>query len=219
MSNAVGATCIERNLDALHHHFLQILPRIETHAQVYFRHLRCPGRREDAIAETVAVSWKWFLRLNEQGKNVDEFVSTLATYAARHVRSGRRLCGQERARDALSKLAQRRHGFCVEPLAPSTRRDQESIYSDPHGQRLMDAYEERLRNNTQTPVADQAAFRVDYPEWLAQLGPRSREIAADMMLDFSTNELAQKHKLTAGRISQMRREFCRDWRRFHGEEV
>ena len=57
---------------ALHAHFLQILPRIETHARIHFRHLRCPGKRDDAIAEVVAVTWKWFLRIVEQQKNVDE---------------------------------------------------------------------------------------------------------------------------------------------------
>jgi hypothetical protein len=43
-------------------------------------------------------------------------VSTLATVAARAVRSGRRVCGQERAKDELSALAQQRHGFVVEKL-------------------------------------------------------------------------------------------------------
>ena len=39
-----------------------------------------------------------------------------------------------------------------------------------------------------------------------------------MALDLATHELAAKHKLTAGRISQMRRELHSDWQRFHGEE-
>jgi hypothetical protein len=37
---------------------LELLPAIETHARIYFRHLRCPGRKEDAVAEAVALSWK-----------------------------------------------------------------------------------------------------------------------------------------------------------------
>jgi hypothetical protein len=217
MSEPVGASPIERDIDALHHHFLVILPRIEAHAQVYFRFLKCPGRRADAIAETVAVAWRWYLRITEQGKDVTEFVTTLATYAVRHVRSGRRLCGAERAKDVLSKLAQQRHNFKVEPLSCSTRRSYENFHADPHGQDLMDAYEERLRDSTVTPPPDAAAFRIDYPAWLAQLGPRNRAIIADMVLDLGTCELAQKHKVSAGRISQMRREFYLDWRRFHRE--
>jgi hypothetical protein len=217
MANTGGPQSVPQSIQDLHAAFLEILPRIELHARIYFRWLKCPGRRADAVAETVAISWRWFLRLTEQRKDVTEFVSTLASYAVRHVRSGRRLCGQEKSKDVLSPLAQQRHHFKVEPLNCSTQRDHESLYSDSHGQQHMDAYEARLRDNTQSPVADQAAFRVDYPQWLAQLGLRSREIIADMTLDHSTNELAQKYQLSAGRISQMRREFYLDWRRFHRE--
>jgi hypothetical protein len=201
----------------LQQHFLAILPRIEDHAQFSFHHLKCPGRRADAIAEPVAISWKWFLRLNEQGKDVNSFVSTLARFAVRHIRSGRKLCGQEMAKEALSRLTQHRHSFKVESLATSTRRSHESIYADPHGQEQMDVVEERLKDNTQSPVPEQAAFRIDYPAWLCQLGPRNREVAQDMALEHSTLALARLHKVTPARISQLRRQFHQDWQRFHGE--
>ena len=70
-----------------------------------------------------------------------------------------------------------------------------------------------------TPPDEQAAFRIDYRVWLAQLGDRNRRIAEDMALDHSTKELATMHRLSQGRISQLRREFHLDWRRFHGEAV
>jgi hypothetical protein len=205
------------SLAALHQHFLAILPRIETHAQICFRYLHCPGKREDAVAEVIALAWKWFLRLVEQGKDIDEFVTTVADFAVRHVRAGRRLCGQEPWKDVLSFSAQQRNGFRVEPLPQSTRRCWDSVHSAPHGQDHMNAFEERLRDNTQSPVADQAAFRIDFPVWLMQLGPRNREIAQDMTCDLRTGELAAKYGTTAGRISQLRRELHLDWRRFHGE--
>jgi hypothetical protein len=204
-------------LAALHEHFLAILPRIETHARVTFRALRCPGRRADAVAETVAVAWCWFVRLERQGKNVDEFVSALASYAARHVRSGRRLVCSEKAKDVLSPVAQHRHGFQVRPLASSTQCSHETLYGEPHGQDQVDALEQHLRDNTHSAVSELAAFRIDYPAWLRRLGPRQRAIVADMTLAHSTGELARTHKVSPARISQMRREFYEDWRRFHGE--
>jgi hypothetical protein len=207
---------VSTNPRALHAHFLAILPRIETHARIRFRHLRCPGRRDDAIAEVVAVCWKWYLRLVEQGKDIDEYVGTLADFAVRHVRSGRRLCGQERAKDAMSPLAQRRHNFGVEPLAsPTCRRG--ALYSDPRGQGRIDAFEERLRDDTRGPVPEQAAFRIDHPAWVSRLGERDRGIVGDMTLDLGTTELAAKHSVSPARISQLRREFHADYRRFHGE--
>jgi hypothetical protein len=226
----MNATCLPESIEvakrrapmdpwALHAHFLAILPRIETHAKIRFRYLRCPGRRDDAIAEVVAVCWKWFLRLDEQGKDIDEFVMAFADYAVRHVRSGRRLCGQVKSRDVCSPTAQRRHAFEVESLDGCTRRDFGALYADPQGQNYQDAYEDRLKDNTTTPVPDQVMFRIEFPLWLSRLGRRNREIAEDMTLELGTFELADKHKVSPGRISQLRREFHTDWQLFCGDLV
>ena len=63
--------------------FLSILPRIELHGRVSFRHLRCTGLRDDAVAEVVALAWKWHLQLAERGKDSTQFPGALAIYAAR----------------------------------------------------------------------------------------------------------------------------------------
>jgi hypothetical protein len=139
---------------SVHIRFLAILPRIETHGQIYFRHLKCPHRREDAVAEMVAICWRWFIRLVKQGKDPTQFPSALATFAARAVRAGRRLGRIERPKDVLSCRAQRLHGFRVESLPLSTRNTHENLYSVPHGQQRQDAFEERLRDNAVTPVPD-----------------------------------------------------------------
>jgi hypothetical protein len=76
-----------------------------------------------------------------------------------------------------------------------------------------------LRDNTHSPVPEQAAFRIDYPAWLRQLGSRNCKIAKDMVKDMRTKELAVKHGTSEGRISQLRRELHRDWLLFHGEPV
>src|SRR5690349_3985594 len=94
----------------LHLGFQLILPRLELHGRIFFRHVKCPHRRADAVQEMVALAWKWYLRLAERGKDVSDFVAAFITFAARAVKSGRRLCGQEKAKDVLSPVAQRRHG-------------------------------------------------------------------------------------------------------------
>src|SRR5262245_507607 len=38
----------------LHAGFLALLPRIETHARIFFRGVKCPGKRDDLIAEAIA---------------------------------------------------------------------------------------------------------------------------------------------------------------------
>src|SRR4051794_17307153 len=99
--------------------FTSFLPRIETHARIYFREIKCAIQRADCIAEVVAIAWKWFCRLMRRGKDATQFVSALASLAARAVKSGRRACGGDRTNDVLSPLAQRRHGFSVQSL-PTT---------------------------------------------------------------------------------------------------
>ena len=85
--------------DRLHAGFLALLPRIETHAKIHFRHVRCPGKRDDLVAEAVAVAWKWYVRAVEVGKDPADFPAAFAFKAASHARAGRRLCRADSAGD------------------------------------------------------------------------------------------------------------------------
>jgi hypothetical protein len=203
----------------LHTAFFSILPRIELHAHVYFRDFRCPQRKADAIQETVAISWNWFVRLVERGKDPLSFPMMLATYAARAVKCGRRLCGQENGKDVLSSMAQQRHEFGVESLPCSTASSHEDRYSAVHGQNRQDALEERLRDNMQTPVSEQVCFRIDFPDWLITLTPRERQLVRAMADSERTLDLSKRFDLSPARISQLRRELHNDWRRFLGDDL
>ena len=87
-----------------------VLPKVLAHGRVYFRHLRSAELKEEYIAEMVALAWKWHLRLAQRGKDATQFPTAIASFAARAVRSGRRLAGMERTKDVLSPLAQQRRG-------------------------------------------------------------------------------------------------------------
>jgi hypothetical protein len=201
----------------LHARFLRLLPKLETYARIAFRGITCPGKQEDRVQECVALGWKWFLRLSEQGKDVFDFPMAFAALLARAVRCGRKLCGQERAGDVLSFVAQARHGFRVERLPSSTRSPHEQLYADPHGQALLDALEERLRDNTLTPVPEQAAFRIDFPVCRGTRSERDRRVIDALMAGGRTRDVSQKFGLSPGRVSQLRRAFLEDWRRFTDE--
>jgi hypothetical protein len=183
--------------------FLSILPRIELHGRISFRFVRCPHLRADAVAEVVALAWKWHLRLAERGKDATRFPSTLATFAARAVRAGRRVCGRERAKDVLSPSAQRRRCFAVECLP-----DFSTLSSNPLA--------EALRDNTQTPPPEQVAFRLDFPAWLRTRTERDRRLAEDLMTGERTQDVSTKFGLSPARVSQLRRDFHDDWQRFCG---
>jgi hypothetical protein len=178
-----------------------IMPKVLSHGRVYFRHLKSADRKEECIAEMVALTWRWHLRLAERGKDAARFPTALATFAARAVRSGRRLAGMDRAKDALSPQARQRHGFAVGTLPD---------YSTLDGSPLHEA----LHDNTQSPVGEQVCFRIDFPAWRAGRTERDRRVLDDLMLGERTLAVAGKHGLSPGRVSQLRRELHDDWEFF-----
>jgi hypothetical protein len=177
---------------------------LQSHAEVCLRDVRCLDERAELRAELFALGWCWFLHLVQQGKRPEHFPTALATFAGRAVRSGRRLCGQLSAKDVLSPAAQRRHGFAVGPL-PEVSTCSGSVI------------DEALHDNTHTPPDEQAAFRLDFPAWVGRRSNRDRRLIGDMVRGERTRDLAARFGLTAGRISQLRREFHDDWSAFCGD--
>jgi hypothetical protein len=192
--------------------FLALLPKIRTCAFIYFRHIPCADTKADKVAETIALAWKWYRRLEEQGKDVARFPSAFVTYLTRSVGCGRRVCGLERGRDVLNPVAQRRYGFKVESLPTSTRNSLENLYAHSHGQKLQDAFEERLRDNTQSPVPDQAAFRIDWPTYFNSLTDRDRKLAEFLSLGHTAKQAASAFGISPARVTQLRQQWCREWR-------
>jgi hypothetical protein len=43
---------------ALHARFLKLLPRVQVHGRIFFRHIKCRETREECIAEMVALAWR-----------------------------------------------------------------------------------------------------------------------------------------------------------------
>jgi hypothetical protein len=190
--------------DELHAAFLTILPRIELHGRCFFRHKK-GDKRGEAIAEMVALAWRSFVNCVRNGKDPTQWPTALACYAARAVHNGRRLCGQERINDVLSPRAQQQHNFTVVSLPEG---------SSLHG----NVFDEALIDNTQTPVPDRVSFRLDFPTWRLSRSDRDRRVIDDLMVGERTLDVADKHGLTAGRVSQLRRDFYLDWQRYCGVE-
>jgi hypothetical protein len=193
-----AAATLTPTLARLQTRFLAVMPRIETHARISFRHLKCPHQREEAVAECLALTWAWFVRLVRRGKNPEAFISVLADFAARAVSSGRRLCGQEKVNEVLSPVAQRRHGFTVQRLHPL-------------GTPLGNPWDEAVQDNTQTPVSAQVVFRVDFPAWWRTRTKRDQPLIDRLLRSERTGTVAQIFDLSPGRIAQLRRQFHADW--------
>jgi len=187
-----------------HAGFLAMLPKIVTCARVAFRAYAAEAK-EDAVQQVVANALVAYVRLAELDKLAAAFPTVLARFAIAQVRDGRMVGTQANAKDVLSYYARRRKGFIVQRL---------DVFDEAEGE-----WREAVVEDCQTPVPDQVAFRIDFPEWLAMLSRRDRRIATRMAVGGTTNELARQFRLTAGRISQKRQELFASWREFHGEPV
>ena len=125
----------------------------------------------------------------------------MAAYATRAVKSGRRLCGQEKSKDVLSPLAQARCGFTVSPF-PKPARSATTLTT---------------KHFTTTPrprFPIRSASASIFPAWLATRTERDRRIIGELMLGERTLDVSQKYQVSPARISQLRREYLEDWSTF-----
>jgi hypothetical protein len=189
MSTLSSITAPTHPLSYLRTRFLAILPKIERHGRYYFRRLRCHHRKEEAVAEMVALAWHWSVRLAQRGKDACAFPTVLAGFAARHVNRGRHLCGMERSTEMLSSFSQQRHGFGVESLPLNIPSSHNPLT-------------EALHDNTQTPVPDQVAFRVDFPNWRRTRTKRDRFRAAGLTGNQATQSERRKRWMHDRNLTQ-----------------
>jgi hypothetical protein len=183
--------------------FTAVLPRIVRHARVQFCHIKCWHTKEDKIAEVQAHCWKWVRLLHKARKRWWSFVSRLADFAVRAVKSGRKIAGMT-VKDVMSEINQARKGYCLCKLPD---------FSTESTNPLVEA----LTDNTQTPVDDAVAFRIDFPAWMARHSDRDRALLTDMAMNHRTKDLADRYQMSEGRVSQKRREFHKDWERYTGD--
>jgi hypothetical protein len=161
------------------------------------------GRNDDAVSECVAIAWKWVRGLVERGRNPFSFRCKLAQLVVRAVRSGRRLVGKLKAKDAMNPQAWQRHGFTVSKLP-----DFSTESANPLAMALAD-------HGTADP-ADHAAFRIDWPLFLAAQPERYQKLAALFALGESNQTVARTLGLSQGRTTQMRKALRDRWQELHG---
>ncbi len=182
-----------------HDDFLPLLPIIRRYAGRAF--FRWPAdHREEAIAETTAAALVSFIRLKRRGKNPFDFPTRLVRWAITHVLAGRRVGSPYNSHDVMSRAAQIRHDLDVESF---TR---------------LGYWHYSLIDHSRAPVPDQVCFRLDFAAWLKTRSLRDQRIALLLAEGYSTNEVAQRFQVSAGRISQLRRELCDSWEQFQADE-
>jgi len=203
--NVISKSLSVRRFEDWHAGFLAVLPAIQTHAGILLRHLPFE-RRQEAIQEAVASAYVSYLRLAAKGRRDIAHPSTLAAFAVGHVRSGRHVGGsQDPARDVLSRVAHARHDFRTCSYHEYVARGGEwRRFAFTRGQAL---------------IPDRVAFRIDFNRWLKSLSGRDHQIVTALMSGERSWAVAERFDLSAGRVSQLRRRYERQWKIFQGETV
>ena len=76
---------------------------------------------------------------------------------------------------------------------------------------------EALRDDRRTPIPEQVAFRVDFPAWLRTIRPRDRQMALALARGDQAKQVAHQFNLSAGRVTQLRQKWRREWQIFRGQ--
>jgi len=196
------STRCKKTPPAWHAAFEEMIPVIETHARVSFRHLN-PDAREEAIQETICNACQAYARLAELGKTDLAYASVLASFGVAQVRDGRKVGNTLNIRDVSSDYCQQRKNLILERLD--------------HYDSEEDAWNQILVEDKHAGPAQIAATRIDFAAWLKTLKPRTRKIARFLSLGHRTKDTAKTFNTSTCRVSQLRRELYESWQSFCGE--
>ena len=187
-----------------HDKFSELLPSMRAQARYAFRNLT-PNARTDATQEVVVLAFVMFGNLVRAGRAHLAFATPLVQYAIRQYRVGRRVGIPINCNDVTSEQAQRARGFKLKSLDRC-----ESATGE---------WREVLVEDRRAGPAETAAARIDLTTWYRSLPVRNRKLAKVLATGETTGAVAKKFKVSAGRISQVRRELEQSWVAYQAEPV
>jgi len=159
--------------------FAQSIPEFERMVRSQFRD-HGQEAREELVQNALALAWKYFHRLVQQGRGSEQIMRSVLWYAVKQTRCGRSVSGCPKAKDAMDQRAKR----------------------------VVFEHCELGDFVSKTTPPDQAAsFRLDIPEFIATLTERQQKMADGLMAGGTTAEVAKQIGVTASSVSQFRRRF------------
>jgi len=190
--------------------YAKMLPSIKRHARIAFRYLN-PEEKEERVQNVLCNTWESLVRLARRGKLDKAFPSILAKFAEKQTRDHRITGGHLDVKDVLSPYCQAKKNVKVERLDKYDRVNER--WFDPE-----DCCHELLAESRNATPADLAASRIDFSDWMHSLPVRHRRIAQYLSVGNRTSDAAKKFRVSAGRISQLRKELAANWQRFVGDD-
>lgn len=178
-------------INDLQNYFVQHHAEMRRLAHFHFRRLE-PDQRQEAIQNTLALAWKFLYALFEQGRlHHPKTWNGVLWYAIQQTRCGRKPQGKMRSQDAYECRRRGRVKFEFVDL------------QDLIGRR--------------TAVIDQVIFKVDVQRFVSTLTPRQQMLTYELASGERTKDVAQKHGVTPGAVSQFRAKFKKLYDEFFAE--
>jgi len=175
--------------------FMALLPAIQKHARRLIQR-SCLRDRDESLQAAVAYAAVGFARLAALGQAHKGYPSTLARFGLKQHRAGRLVGGRVNSHDVGSAKCRVRNGCMIESF---------------------EDWNEVLAENRRATPAEIAALRIDFADWLRSVSSRDRQLVALLARGETTQNAAVLLGVSAGRISQLRRELFVSWQRFQGE--
>lgn len=184
-------------LGALREHWLELQRSVERWARKRWGRELDPDALEELTQEASCLAWEWALAGIERDKRLWEHPGGLARLAVRAARWEPRFGSGRAKREALTAPQELR--YC--PVEGWTGwLDALAVCPGPEPWEL-------------------AAARLDVPPWVRRLSKHKRRVARELAKGRGTCEVASLFGMSAGRVSQLRRELRDSWERYHGPEV
>ena len=193
----------DRHPEAIQARFLEQYPRI--HQLASFQHRRLHGDpRDEAIAETIARTWKAYLEKALSGLDPTLLLKSMVHYAALHVRAEKRIAGTYTG-DVMSRANRTQHNYQIAQLPTS---DDEETAGE-----VRKAL--RLRG---TNPAEQAILNVDYEAFVATLTDKERGVMESLKAGLNLSDIARQRGISHAAVQDMRKTLARKWdEHFHDE--
>ena len=173
--------------------FAARMPELEQITGTRFRRLG-PDAREEAVHNVITLTWKYYHAMVIKGRGEEEgILFNVLWFAIKQTRAGRTIQGTGR------------------------RKPKDVIDYARRGRTKVEHADFTYFIGDETPVPDAAAFRIDLPEFLATLTERQRGMALDLASGMGTTEVARKHGVTPGAVSQFRPRFRHLLEQFYGD--
>jgi hypothetical protein len=165
-------------------------PELQSKARAYFADYK-PEAKDESVANSLFLTWHHFVALIEKGKADDALLTSTFYFSCRQTRAGRmmRTVKSDKSRELWD-------------------------YARKTGKRIVSGINLDAYVSKRCSVLDVVAFRIDTQAWLDSLTENQRQRALDLAGGTGTKELPERWKVSAGAVSNFRRQLNESYERF-----